>query len=92
MGKKEVEIYSLGSPKALAQFLYQRLSLPFFGDVGEQLSESTQANNTAFKHGSQNSKDVNISPQSVKATRHNLSVACRVLHSVDKFSVDRGCK
>lgn len=33
--KKEVEMYSLGSPKALTQFLYQRLSLPFFGDVRE---------------------------------------------------------
>lgn len=32
---KKVEIYSLGSSKALTQFLYQRLRLPFFGDVGE---------------------------------------------------------
>lgn len=54
------EMYSLGSPKALTQFLYQRLSLPFFGDVGEQLSENTNANNTASKQGSQNSKDVNF--------------------------------
>lgn len=35
-------MYSLGSPKALTQFLYQRLCLPFFGDVGEKLSVNTQ--------------------------------------------------
>ena len=35
-------MYSLGSSEALTQFLYQRLSLSFFGDVGEQLSENTQ--------------------------------------------------
>lgn len=35
-----VIMYSLCSPKALAEFLYQRLSLSFFSDVGEQLSEN----------------------------------------------------
>lgn len=38
---EEVGMHSLGSPKALTQFLYQRLSLPFFSDVGEELSENT---------------------------------------------------
>lgn len=36
-----MEIYSLGSPKALTQLLYQRLCLPLLGDVGEQLPENT---------------------------------------------------
>lgn len=40
--KEEVEMYLLGSPKTLTQFLYQRLSLPFFCDVGEQLSENAR--------------------------------------------------
>lgn len=35
-------MYSLGSPKTLTQFLYQRLGLPFFCDVGEQLSGKKQ--------------------------------------------------
>lgn len=35
----EEEMHSLCSPKALTQFLYERLGLPFFGDVGEQLPE-----------------------------------------------------
>lgn len=30
-------MYSLGSPKTLTEFLYQRLCLSFFCDVGEQL-------------------------------------------------------
>lgn len=34
-------MYSLSSSEALTQLLYQRLSLPFFGDVGEQLPENT---------------------------------------------------
>lgn len=41
-------MYSLGSPKALTQFLYQRLSLPFFGDVGEQLPENTHTNYSIY--------------------------------------------
>lgn len=39
---KEVEMYSLGSSKALTQFLDQRLCLSFFSDVREELSENTQ--------------------------------------------------
>ncbi len=53
-----MEIYSLGSPKTLTQFLYQRLSLSFFGDVGEELSENTHTH-TVSQQSSQNSKVVN---------------------------------
>lgn len=34
-------MYSLGSSEALTQFLDQRLGLPFFSDVREELSENT---------------------------------------------------
>lgn len=40
--KKKEEMYSLGSSEALTQFLDQRLGLPFFSDVREELSENTK--------------------------------------------------
>ncbi len=41
MRRREAEMHSLSSSEALTQLLYQRLCLPFFGDVGEQLPENT---------------------------------------------------
>lgn len=38
---RKLKVYSLGSSEALTHFLHQRFSLPFFGDVGEQLSKHT---------------------------------------------------
>lgn len=57
-------MYSLGSSEALTQFFYQGLGLPFFGDVGEQLSENkkthTKKHITASKQSPLNSKIVDF--------------------------------
>lgn len=45
-------MYSLGSPEALTQFLYQRLRLPLFGDVREQLPERTHTKETEVEQSS----------------------------------------